>query len=328
MWQRFTERARKVVFYAQEAAQASGDSYVDTQHLLLGLLRETDTVAAVVLDRLGTSLEEVEKAVRGEMPKGDSRPSQDMVLAPRAKRIIDLAYDEARNLNNNYIGTEHLLLGLIREGHGASGKALEKCGVTLSAARDLVVVLQGGPATGEFPPAAKELVFSGVLDKIRKAIKGENREEAVIAKMVLVLGNAKQEQAFGELMSSLQVTPITWAEAQGLAKESSSPDVILSAAFALASVAVIFLPEAEANGPGALSLMFRAGIAHGKKPSQTMFVQIGETVNEGPYGLPFQLTNNLDDRRRLISALVQKGCACHTTTDAWKTAGDFGGSDG
>ena len=118
MWQRFTERARKVVFYAQEEAQKFGEGYVSTEHLLLGLVRESDSVAARVLDKLGVSLNRVRAEVEKQLPRGDARPNQDMTLTPRAKRVIDLAYDEARNLNNNYIGTEHLLLGLIREGDG------------------------------------------------------------------------------------------------------------------------------------------------------------------------------------------------------------------
>ncbi len=142
MWQRFTERARKVVFYAQEEAQKFGEGYVSTEHLLLGLVRETDSVAARVLDKLGVSLNRVRAEVEKQLPRGDARPNQDMTLTPRAKRVIDLAYDEARNLNNNYIGTEHLLLGLIREGDGLAGRVLAKLGVELEKARREVMGLQ------------------------------------------------------------------------------------------------------------------------------------------------------------------------------------------
>lgn len=142
MWQRFTERARKVVFYAQEEAQKFGEGYVSTEHLLLGLVRETDSVAARVLERLGVSLSRIRAEVEKQLPRGDARPSQDMTLTPRAKRVIDLAYDEARNLNNNYIGTEHLLLGLIREGDGLAGRVLAKLGVELERARREVMALQ------------------------------------------------------------------------------------------------------------------------------------------------------------------------------------------
>jgi len=142
MWQRFTERARKVVFYAQEEAQKFGEGYVSTEHLLLGLVRETDSVAARVLDRLGVSLSRIRSEVEKQLPRGEARQSQDMTLTPRAKRVIDLAYDEARNLNNNYIGTEHLLLGLIREGDGLAGRVLAKLGVELERARREVMALQ------------------------------------------------------------------------------------------------------------------------------------------------------------------------------------------
>ncbi|RYG31040.1 ATP-dependent Clp protease ATP-binding subunit ClpC, partial [bacterium] len=142
MWQRFTERARKVVFYAQEEAQKFGEGYVSTEHLLLGLVREADSVAARVLEKLGVSLGRIRAEVEKQLPRGDARPSQDMTLTPRAKRVIDLAYDEARNLNNNYIGTEHLLLGLIREGDGLAGRVLAKLGVELEKARREVMGLQ------------------------------------------------------------------------------------------------------------------------------------------------------------------------------------------
>ncbi len=142
MWQRFTERARKVVFYAQEEAQKFGEGYVSTEHLLLGLVRDEDSVAARVLDKLGVGLERVREEVEKQLPRADRRTVQEMSLTPRAKRVIDLAYDEARSLNNNYIGTEHLLLGLIREGEGLAGRVLAKLGVDIERARAEVLALQ------------------------------------------------------------------------------------------------------------------------------------------------------------------------------------------
>lgn len=131
-----------MVFFAQEEAQKFGEGYVSTEHLLLGLVRETDSVAARVLERLGVSLSRIRAEVEKQLPRGEARQSQDMTLTPRAKRVIDLAYDEARNLNNNYIGTEHLLLGLIREGDGLAGRVLAKLGVELEKARREVMALQ------------------------------------------------------------------------------------------------------------------------------------------------------------------------------------------
>ena len=186
MWQRFTERARKVVFYAQEEAQKFGEGYVSTEHLLLGLVRESDSVAARVLEKLGVSLNRIRAEVEKQLPRGDARPNQDMTLTPRAKRVIDLAYDEARNLNNNYIGTEHLLLGLIREGDGLAGRVLAKLGVELEKARREVMTLQdnetqtksGGGSRAANPSSAKtqtldefgrdltELARDGKLDPV------------------------------------------------------------------------------------------------------------------------------------------------------------------
>jgi ATP-dependent Clp protease ATP-binding subunit ClpC len=153
MWQRFTERARRVVFFAQEEAGRLGENYVSTEHLLLGLVRENDSVAARILDRMGVSLSRIKSEIERQVSRGDGRLGQDMQLTPRAKRVIDLAYDEARQLNNNYIGTEHLLLGLIREGEGLAGRVLAKLGVDLERTRKEVMSLQDGdtalsPQTG------------------------------------------------------------------------------------------------------------------------------------------------------------------------------------
>ena len=148
MWQRFTERARKVVFYAQEEAGRLGENYVSTEHLLLGLVRENDSVAARILDRIGVSLGRIRSEIERQVARGDGRLGQDMQLTPRAKRVIDLAYDEARQHNNNYIGTEHLLLGLIREGEGLAGRVLSKLGVDLDRTRREVMHLQEGGSEG------------------------------------------------------------------------------------------------------------------------------------------------------------------------------------
>lgn len=144
MWQRFTERARKVVFYAQEETQRLHQSYVSTEHIALGLCRETDNLAARALEKVGVSMVQLRNEVEAISEVGtvqDPR-SGDMTLTPRAKRVIDLAYDEARLLNNNYIGTEHLLLGLVREGDGLAGRALAKLGVELTVLRCRVMELQ------------------------------------------------------------------------------------------------------------------------------------------------------------------------------------------
>ena len=142
MWQRFTEHARRTVFYAQEEAGRLGENYVSTEHLLLGLLRENDCVAVRVLDRMGIGLNRLRSAIERQVLRGDGRLGQDMQLTPRSKKIIDYAYDEARRLNNKYIGTEHILLGLIREEGGMAGRVLSTLGVSLECARAEIVNLQ------------------------------------------------------------------------------------------------------------------------------------------------------------------------------------------
>ncbi len=167
MWQRFTERARHVVFFAQEEAGRLGQNYVSTEHLLLGLTRENDSVAARILDRLGVSLGRVRSELERHVARDNGRPGQDMQLTPRAKRVIDLAYDEARQLNSNNIGTEHLLLGLIREGEGLAGRTLLKLGVDLERARGEAARLQEDKAQGqEAQPSRKEGLLRRTQDVI------------------------------------------------------------------------------------------------------------------------------------------------------------------
>ncbi len=129
MWQRFTERARRIVFYAQEEAGRLGEHNVCTEHLLLGMLREKDHVAAKIITGLGVSLEQIRADIEQQVVHGEGHQGQDMQLAPRAKRVVALAYEEANDLNNNYIGSEHLLLGMLREAEGLAGRVLLHLGI-------------------------------------------------------------------------------------------------------------------------------------------------------------------------------------------------------
>src|SRR6266513_2064496 len=179
MWQRFTERARRVVFFAQEEAGRLGENYVSTEHLLLGLVRENDSVAARILDRLGVSLGRIRSEIERQVTRGDGRPGQDIELTARAKRVIDLAYDEARQLNNNYIGTEHLLLGLIREGEGLAGRVLAKLGVDLERTRREILALQDNERGYSAVYGSKDYVqeFAAEFEKLseeqRTALTGD-----------------------------------------------------------------------------------------------------------------------------------------------------------
>jgi ATP-dependent Clp protease ATP-binding subunit ClpC len=131
-YDKFTERARKVFSLAQEEAQRLQHPYIGTEHLLLGLVREGEGIAAKVLSNLGVELKEVRQAVEAIIGRGDRI---EIGLTPHAKKVIELAVDEARRLNHHYIGTEHLLLGLAREGDGIAAGALESLGVDLEKVR-------------------------------------------------------------------------------------------------------------------------------------------------------------------------------------------------
>jgi ATP-dependent Clp protease ATP-binding subunit ClpC len=132
---KFTERARRVLTLAQEEAQRFNHNYIGTEHLLLGLVREGDGVAAKVLNNLGVELSKVRSAVEFIIGRGEKSPTGDIGLTPRAKKVIELAVEEARRLNHSYIGTEHLLLGLVREGEGIAFGVLESLGVSLERVR-------------------------------------------------------------------------------------------------------------------------------------------------------------------------------------------------
>src|SRR5213594_1172905 len=135
---KFTERARKVLQLAQEEAQRFNHNYIGTEHLLLGLVREGEGVAAKVLANLGVDLNKVRSAVEFIIGRGERMITGEIGLTPRAKKVIELSVEEARRLNHNYIGTEHLLLGLVREGEGIAAGVLESLGVSLDKVRQQV----------------------------------------------------------------------------------------------------------------------------------------------------------------------------------------------
>src|SRR5260370_288974 len=132
---KFTERARKVLSLAQEEAQRLQHNYIGTEHLLLGLVREGEGVATKVLTSLGVDLNKVRDTVEAMIGRGDRIVLGELGLTPRAKEVIELAVDEAHRLNHHYIGIEHLLLGLRREGEGIAAQALHSLGVKLGRAR-------------------------------------------------------------------------------------------------------------------------------------------------------------------------------------------------
>ncbi|MEX2599357.1 MAG: ATP-dependent Clp protease ATP-binding subunit [Dehalococcoidia bacterium] len=134
-FEKFSERARRVLSLAQEEAQRFNHNYIGTEHILLGLVRETDGVAARVLSSLGVELTKVRSAVEFIIGRGERPSPGDIGLTPRAKKVIELAVDEARRLSHHYIGTEHLLIGIMREGEGVAAGVLESLGVSLDKVR-------------------------------------------------------------------------------------------------------------------------------------------------------------------------------------------------
>ena len=134
-FEKFSERARRVLSLAQEEAQRFNHNYIGTEHILLGLVRETEGVAARVLSSLTVDLSKVRSAVEFIIGRGEKPPQGEIGLTPRAKKVVELAVDEARRMNHTYIGTEHLLIGLLREGEGVAAGVLESLGVTLEKVR-------------------------------------------------------------------------------------------------------------------------------------------------------------------------------------------------
>ncbi len=143
MWQRFTERARRVILLGQEEAGKMNSAHVGTEHLLLGLVRENEGVAAQVLQKMGVNLQKVRGEIESEVETGEGSNAPEPKLTPKAKRVLELAADEARRMRHNYIGTEHLLLALLREKDGLAAKVLRKLGLDLEKTRTRVMEYLG-----------------------------------------------------------------------------------------------------------------------------------------------------------------------------------------
>ena len=161
MFERFTDRARRVVVLAQEEARLLNHNYIGTEHILLGLIHEGEGVAAKALESLGISLEAVRSQVEEIIGQGGSSPSGHIPFTPRAKKVLELSLREALQLGHNYIGTEHILLGLIREGEGVAAQVLVKLGADLSRVRQQVIQLlsgYSGSGQGEGSAPGKETV--------------------------------------------------------------------------------------------------------------------------------------------------------------------------
>src|SRR3979411_3124871 len=202
MFERFTNRARHVVVLAQEEARRLQHNYIGTEHVLLGLLGEPGGLAAQALDRFGMSLAEAREEVKALVGTGDKTMSGHIPFTPRAKKTLELALREALQLHQNYIGTEHILLGLIREGDGVAAQVLVKLGADLGRVRQQVIHLLSG-YEGKGEPAAAGGPAEGapssslVLDQFGRNLTQAARD----SKLDPVIGRAKEIERVMQVLS-------------------------------------------------------------------------------------------------------------------------------
>ena len=201
MFERFTDRARRVVVLAQEEARMLNHNYIGTEHILLGLIHEGEGVAAKALEALGISLEAVRSQVEEIIGQGQQAPSGHIPFTPRAKKVLELSLREALQLGHNYIGTEHILLGLIREGEGVAAQVLVKLGADLNRVRQQVIQLlsgyQGKEAVASGGPAEGTPSTSLVLDQFGRNLTQAARE----GKLDPVIGREKEIERVMQVLS-------------------------------------------------------------------------------------------------------------------------------
>jgi ATP-dependent Clp protease ATP-binding subunit ClpC len=199
MFERFTDRARRVVVLAQEEARMLNHNYIGTEHILLGLIHEGEGVAAKALESLGISLEAVRSQVEEIIGQGQAAPTGHIPFTPRAKKVLELSLREALQLGHNYIGTEHILLGLIREGEGVAAQVLQKLGADLNRVRQQVIqLLQGYAGKGEGQPGGEQgPQGSMVLDQFGRNLTQLARE----TKLDPVIGREKEIERVMQVLS-------------------------------------------------------------------------------------------------------------------------------
>ena len=201
MFERFTDRARRVVVLAQEEARLLNHNYIGTEHILLGLIHEGEGVAAKALESLGISLEKVRHQVEEIIGAGQSPPSGHIPFTPRAKKVLELSLREALQLGHNYIGTEHILLGLIREGEGVAAQVLVKLGASLDKVRQQVIQLLSGYSGGREAAgqggASEQPQGSLVLDQFGRNLTQLAREN----KLDPVIGREKEIERVMQVLS-------------------------------------------------------------------------------------------------------------------------------
>src|SRR5919107_1686049 len=204
MFERFTDRARRVVVLAQEEARMLSHNYIGTEHILLGLIHEGEGVAAKALESLDISLEAVRAQVEEIIGQGQQAPSGHIPFTPRAKKVLELSLREALQLGHSYIGTEHILLGLIREGEGVAAQVLQKLGADLNRVRQQVIQLLSG-FQGKESTAAAAASASGVdapssslvLDQFGRNLTQDARE----GKLDPVIGREQEIERVMQILS-------------------------------------------------------------------------------------------------------------------------------
>ncbi len=200
MFERFTDRARRVVVLAQEEARMLNHNYIGTEHILLGLIHEGEGVAAKALESLNIRLEDVRQQVEEIIGQGQAAPTGHIPFTPRAKKVLELSLREALQLGHNYIGTEHILLGLIREGEGVAAQVLQKLGADLNRVRQQVIQLLSGYTGGrETTPGSGEQQPQGstVLDQFGRNLTQLARE----GKLDPVIGRQKEIERVMQVLS-------------------------------------------------------------------------------------------------------------------------------
>ncbi|MDP4086519.1 MAG: ATP-dependent protease ATP-binding subunit ClpC [Bacillota bacterium] len=196
MFGRFTERAQKVLALAQEEAIRLGHTNIGTEHVLLGLVREGEGIAAKALNGLGLGAEKIQNEVEALIGKGQETP-QIVHYTPRAKKVIELSMDEARKLGHSYVGTEHILLGLIREGEGVAARVLNNLGVSLNKARQQVLQLLGSNESSGHQGGASVSANTPTLDSLARDLTATAREGSLDP----VIGRSKEIQRVIEVLS-------------------------------------------------------------------------------------------------------------------------------
>jgi len=183
MFEQFTDRARRVIVLAQEEARMLYHGYIGTEHILLGLVREDEGVAARALESLGISLAAVRQQVEEIIGQGEQAPSGHIPFTPRAKKVLELSRRESRQLGHNYIGTEHILLGLIREGDGVAAQVLVTLGADLNRMRQQVIQLLHGHSAEE-PISARSAGLELSLPTVQARLKAVEQRLAAIEQRV------------------------------------------------------------------------------------------------------------------------------------------------